>query len=101
MSKIPRTLAQNRKLSALVGDVARHFPLVPYSRAFAHEAWKRFLISQWVREARWEAYHAGAPDPFPVRPVPSSDLDHRQMSELIAFSESWAVMNGVPLRPFD
>ena len=98
MNQRPRTLPQNRKLSALVSDAAQHFPLVPYRRAFACEAWKRFLIAAWVREARLEAFGQGNPDPFPARPVPSSALDSRQMSELLEFSQAWCAQNGITLR---
>lgn len=79
----PRSLPQNRKFSAMVGDVARSYPLVPWKPAVAREAWKRYLIARWVHEARLEAYGAGQPDPFPVRPVPSSSLSVEQVSELI------------------
>ena len=79
----PRSLPQNRKFSAMVNDVARQYPLAPWRRTLAREAWKRYLIAIWVNEARWEAYGAGDPDPFPVRPVPSSALSDWQMNELI------------------
>jgi hypothetical protein len=78
-----RTRPQNKLFHAQVSDVARAFPLVPWKRAMWHEAWKRYLIAIWVNEARWEAYGAGDPDPFPVRPVPSSALSDWQMNELI------------------
>lgn len=97
MTQSPRSPAQNRKLSALVGDVVQHHPLIPYRRSFAHEAWKRYLIANFINESRWEAYHAGQPDPFPVRPVPSSDLDSAQMSELISFAEAWCALHGIEL----
>jgi hypothetical protein len=93
----PRTTPQNRKFSALVGDVVRQHPMIPYRRPFATEAWRRFFIASYVREARWEAYNAGAPDPFPVRPVPSSDLDSRQMAELIEFVQAWCAQNDIEL----
>lgn len=79
----PRSLPQNRKLCAMVADVQRVYPLVPWKRALACEAWKRFFIALWVREARVEAFMNREPDPFPVRPVPSSSLDSWQMDELI------------------
>ena len=79
----PRSLPQNRKFSAMVNDVARQYPLAPWRRTLAREAWKRFFIKLWVHEARLEAYGAGDPDPFPVRPVPSSALSDRDMDALI------------------
>lgn len=79
----PRSLPQNRKLSALVSDVWRVYPLVPWRPTLAREAWKRVLIKRYVHEARLDAYARGDPDPFPVRPVPSSDLSSEQMSDLI------------------
>lgn len=93
----PRTSPQSRKLHAILGDVVRQYPLIPYRRTFAHEAWKRYLIAHFIREMRWGAWQAGAPDPFPVRPVPSSELDSQQMSELLEFAQAWAAMNDVPL----
>jgi hypothetical protein len=79
----PRSLPQNRKLSAMVADVQRVYPLVPWKPALAREAWKRHFIKIYVLEARIEAFGAHLPDPFPVRPVPSSILDSWQMDELI------------------
>lgn len=79
----PRSTLQNAKFNAMVGDIAKHAPLVPWKRAMAREAWKRALIAIYVHEARLEAYGAGQPDPFPVRPVPSSELTSWQMDELI------------------
>ena len=96
-AKVARTLPQNRKLCAMAGEVSRQYPLIPYRRAFAREAWKRHLIRIWVHETRLEAFGAGAPDPFPVRPVPSSDLDSRAMSELIEHAQAWCAQNGIEL----
>jgi hypothetical protein len=79
----PRSIPQNRKLSAIVSDVQRRYPLVPWKAGLAREAWKRHLIAIYIREARLEAYANGQPDPFPVRPVPSSSLESWQMNELI------------------
>lgn len=93
----PRTLPQNRKLSALAGEVARQFPLIPYRNVFAREAFKRYLIAQYVRDARLSAFYEGQPDPFPVRPVPSSELSSEQMSDLLAFCECWCAENGIAL----
>lgn len=93
-----RSLLQNRKFSAIVSEVAAQLFLFPYRRAFVVEAWRRYLIAMYVREARLEAKAAGGPDPFPVRPVPSSGLDSRRMSELIECATSWCVQNGVELK---
>jgi hypothetical protein len=79
----PRSIPQNRKLSAIVSDVQRRYPLAPWKPALAREAWKRFFLKLYVYEARLEAYANGQPDPFPVRPVPSSDLDSEQMNALL------------------
>lgn len=92
-----RSLPQNRKLSAICGEVAAACPLIPYRRSFAVEAWKRFFISRFVHEARLEAYCQFRPDPFPVRPVPSSDLTSEQMSELIEFASAWCAQQGISL----
>lgn len=97
MPSAPRTLPQSARFHAICSEAARACPLVPYRRGFAVEAWKRFFIRSYVHDARIEAYLAGRPDPFPVRPVPSSELDSQQMSELIEFSCAWCATNGVEL----
>lgn len=79
----------------MVGEVAQKYPLAPYKRALAREAWKRYLIAQYVRDARLEAYCEGRPDPFPVRPVPTSSLDSQQMSELIESCAAWCAQHSV------
>lgn len=88
-----RTRPQNALFHAQVADVARAFPMVPWKRAMWHEAWKRYLLKAFVFEARLEAYGAGEPDPFPVRPVPSRMLTDRQMDELIEATYAYAAMN--------
>lgn len=95
--EVKRTLPQSAKLHAICGEVAKQCPLIPYRRTFACEAWKRFFVSQFIRETRLEAYCDGRPDPFPVRPVPTSSLDSTQMSELIEWAQSWCVQNGISL----
>lgn len=92
-----RTPAQNRKLSAIVSEVVRQHPLIPYRPAFAREAWRRYFIANFIRQARWEAWHAGGPDPFPVRPVPSSELDARQMSDLLECAQAWCAEHNIEL----
>lgn len=93
----PRSLPQSARFHAICSEVATACPLIPYRRTFAVEAWKRFFLSRWVHEARLEAYCHFRPDPFPVRPVPSSDLDSAQMSELISLAEAWCAQNGIEL----
>jgi hypothetical protein len=83
MRMTTRTLPQNRKFSAIVDDVAASVFVAPWQPSWAREVWRRFFLKLYVYEARLEAYGAGQPDPFPVRPVPSSELDDRQMSGLI------------------
>jgi hypothetical protein len=78
-----RSIPQNRKFHALVRDIAARVLLVPWNRAIAQEAWKRFFIKIYVHETRMEAYANGQEDPFPVRPVPSHQLDAQQMDSLI------------------
>jgi hypothetical protein len=78
-----RTLPQNALFHALVLDVWRALPLAPWRRPVAVEAWKRWFLAKYVREARLEAYCAGGRDPFPARSARSRDLDSRQMNELI------------------
>lgn len=78
-----RTSPQNRLFHALVRDVARARPLTPWRRAFALEAWKRYFLGKYMREARQEAFAAGGVDPFPERIAQSSGLETWQMNELI------------------
>lgn len=88
-----RTLPQNKRFHAMVRDIARAVPLTPWRRALTVEAWKRYFILLYVRETRLEAYANGDPDPFPVRPVPSSALDSRQMADLIESTLAFAAQN--------
>jgi hypothetical protein len=94
----PRSIPQNRKFSAIVGEVAAQCPLIPYRRAFQVEAWRLYFIALYVRGARLSAFHEGAPDPFPVRPVPSSQLDAQQMSDLIECAQAYCAENNLVLR---
>lgn len=103
-----RTVPQNKLFHALVRDVVTALPLVPWKRALAAEAWKRYFIAIWVREARMEAYANGGADPFPVRPVPSSTLKAWQVDELIECTLAYCAMHlglvledkpAAPLRP--
>lgn len=79
----PRTLPQNKLFHALVRDVARARPMIPFRRPVVLEAWKRRFLAIYVREARLEAYALGRPDPFPTRSARSSELESWQMDELI------------------
>jgi hypothetical protein len=90
-----RTSPQNRLFHALVRDVANVIVLAPWRRALATEAWKRYFIALYVREVRIEAYGAGEPDPFPVRPVPSRSLDSWQMADLIECTYAWGAHHGI------
>jgi hypothetical protein len=78
-----RTRLQNAKFSAMVGDVAAARWLGPWKKALAREAWKRWFLAKYCREARMEAYANGWPDPFPELTAKSSELDAAQMNELI------------------
>lgn len=78
-----RSTAQNRKFSAMVGDVAAARWLGPWKKTIQREAFKRYFIAIWVREARIEAYANGLPDPFPDLTARSSELDTEQFSDLI------------------
>jgi ribosomal protein S18 acetylase RimI-like enzyme len=78
-----RTLPQNALFHALVLDVWRALPRVPWRRPVALEAWKRWFLAKYVREARLEAWVMGRHDPFPARVARSSELESWQMNELI------------------
>lgn len=78
-----RTIPQNRKFSAMVNDVAGQRMIGPWKKAIAREAWKRWFLKLYAREARIEAYANGWPDPFPELTARSSELDSSQMNELI------------------
>lgn len=88
-----RTLAQNKKFGAMVGDVAAARWIGPWKRAIAREAWKRWFIQKWVREARMEAYANGWPDPFPELTARSSELTSEQFNELIECTLAVAAQN--------
>jgi hypothetical protein len=66
-----------------VRDVALALPLFPWRRPFVLEAWKRYFLGKYMREARLEAFATGGFDPFPDRVVHSSQLETWQMNELI------------------
>lgn len=78
-----RTLAQNKKFSAMVGDVAAARWIGPWKKSIAHEAWKRYFLRIFCREERIEAYANGWPDPFPELEARSSQLSAEQMNALI------------------
>jgi len=87
-----RTRLQNAKFSALVAEVAGARMLGPWKRAIACEAWKRWFLARYCREARIEAYANGWPDPFPELVAKSSELDSAQMSELIECTYAYSAM---------
>lgn len=87
-----RTLPQNKLLHALVRDVALARPLFPWRRPVVLEAWKRYFLAVYVREARLEAYAKGCPDPFPARVARSSELQAWQMNELIECTYAYAAL---------
>lgn len=78
-----RTALQNKKFSAMVGEVAASRMIGPWKKAVAHEAWKRWFLAQFCRESRMEAYANGWPDPFPELTARSSELTSEQFNELI------------------
>lgn len=79
----PATTLQRHLFHAQVADVGRQRLLVPWKRAMALEAWKRYFLALYVREVRLEAYGTGQGDPFPARAARFSELDSSQASELI------------------
>jgi hypothetical protein len=85
-----RTPAQNRKFSALVGEVAAARMIGPWKKAIAREAWKRWFLARYCREARIEAYANGWPDPFPELTARSSELSVEQMQDLIECTFAYA-----------
>jgi hypothetical protein len=87
-----RTIAQNRKFSAMVGEVTAARMLGPWKPTIAREAWKRWFLARWCREARMEACANGWPDPFPELVARSSELDSAQMAALIECTFAYAVM---------
>jgi hypothetical protein len=85
-----RTNLQNRKFSAMIGEVAGACWLGPWKPALAREAYKRYFLKIYAREARMEAYANGWPDPFPELVARSSELDSAQMNELIECTYAYA-----------
>lgn len=78
-----RTPAQNRKFSAMIGDVAAARWIGPWKPAVAREAFKRYFLKIYCREARIEAYALDRPDPFPELVARSSELTSEQFADLI------------------
>lgn len=87
-----RTAAQNAKFSAMIGEVAAARMIGPWKKAIAHEAWKRWFLARYCREARIEAYANGRPDPFPELTARSSELSSDQMSDLIECTFAYAAL---------
>lgn len=68
-----RRNAQNERLHAMVGEIAKVVPFM--GQLVDLETWKRLLVDAFVRVMREEARAAGKPDPFADqgRVVPSLD----------------------------
>lgn len=90
-----RSTLANKKFHAMISELARRLPLAPWNGDVAREAFKRYSIAIYVREARMEAYGAGDPDPFPVRPVQSRSLSGWQMADMIECTLAHFALAGV------
>jgi hypothetical protein len=84
-----RSDAQNRKLWALLNDVAAS---KPGGRSHTPDVWKSLFLSAMGHEQLFEIGLDGRPFPMGFR---SSKLTVPQMADLITFIQQWGDANGV------
>ena len=90
-----RNLAQNAKLHALIGDIAK---AITWANKYQTvDTWKRLLTAAWIRARGEPIEMLPAIDGHGVDIVfrPTSKLTVSEMSELIEYIYSWAVEQGV------
>jgi hypothetical protein len=90
-----RSLAQNARLHAMLGDIARQVEWAGAKRDV--EVWKRLLTAAWLR-ARGESVQVlPALDGHGVDVVfrRTSELSRSECSELTEFIDAWAAGHGV------
>lgn len=85
-----RSLDQNAKLWAILGDVARQ--ATHNGQSYSTDAWKALFMSACGHELKMMAGLSGEPVPMGLS---SSKLGVAEMGELIEFIQCWAAENGV------
>ena len=90
-----RSLDQNAKLHATLGDIAKQ---VPWAGQYLDiETWKRLMTAAWLRARGDQVEFLPALDGHGVDVVfrRTSDLSVSEVSELIEFINAWAADKGV------
>lgn len=92
-----RTLDQNAKLHALIGDVADK--VVWANKLQSVETWKRLLTAAWLRARGEPVEMLPSIDGHGVDIVfrPTSKLTVEEMSEFIEYVQAWAVEQGIEI----
>ena len=90
-----RSLDQNAKLHATLGDIAKQVPWAGQYRDI--ETWKRLMTAAWLRARGDQVEFLPALDGHGVDVVfrRTSDLSVSEVSELIEFINAWAADKGV------
>lgn len=90
-----RSLLQNAKLHALIGDIARQVPWAGAHRS--PEVWKRLLVAAWLRARGEQLEVLPALDGHGVDIVfeRTSRLGRAECAELIEYVQAWAAQHGV------
>lgn len=86
-----RTEAQNKRLHAICGDIARQKEWA--GQRWDRETWKRILIAAVYGQKVVPGLDGGVV----VLNASSSRMTVGQLSEVIAFAEAWAVQQGIQL----
>lgn len=90
-----RNLAQNAKLHALIGEIARQLEWA--GQRWDAEVWKRLLTAAWLRANGERVLVVPALDGAGVDVVfrPTSKLTKAECSDLLEFVQAWAAQHGV------
>ena len=92
-----RSLEQNAKLHALIGDIAKE--VIWANKEQSVETWKRLLTAAWLRARGEPVEMLPAIDGHGVDIVfrPTSKLTVEEMSEFIEYIQAWAVEQGIKI----
>ena len=90
-----RSLPQNAKLHALLGEIAKQKEWA--GKRWDAEDWKRLLTAAWMRAEGKQAHIIPALDGqgFDVLYRHTSQLSKSECSELLEYVQAWAATNGV------
>ena len=92
-----RSLEQNAKLHALIGDIAKE--VIWANKEQSVETWKRLLTAAWLRARGEPVEMLPSIDGHGVDIVfrPTSKLTVEEMSEFIEYVQAWAVEQGIEI----